>query len=49
MSKVESYLQLWHTGAYSHPDLHNGEKPLAPSDVNPGQQFFTTGLHFVNE
>jgi N-ethylmaleimide reductase len=35
------FAQLWHTGAYSHPDLHNGKKPLAPSDVNPGQQVFT--------
>lgn len=26
---------------YSHPDLHDGKKPLAPSDVNPGQQVFT--------
>ena len=33
--------QLWHTGAYSHPDLHNGKKPLAPSAVNPNQQVFT--------
>ncbi|WP_400263145.1 alkene reductase [Sphingobacterium sp. SG20118] len=35
------FAQLWHTGAYSHPDLHNGKKPLAPSDVNPEQQVFT--------
>jgi N-ethylmaleimide reductase len=35
------FAQLWHTGAYSHPDLHNGNKPLAPSDVNPEQQVFT--------
>ncbi|WPO84442.1 alkene reductase [Chryseobacterium sp. JJR-5R] len=35
------FAQLWHTGAYSHPDLHNGKKPLAPSDVNPEQQIFT--------
>ena len=33
--------QLWHTGAYSHPDLHYGKKPLAPSAVNPNQQVFT--------
>lgn len=37
------FAQLWHTGAYSHPDLHNGKKPLAPSDVNPNQQVFTAG------
>jgi N-ethylmaleimide reductase len=35
------FAQLWHTGAYSHPDLHHGKKPLAPSDVNPNQQVFT--------
>ncbi len=35
------FAQLWHTGAYSHPDLHNGKKPLAPSSVNPNQQVFT--------
>ena len=35
------FAQLWHTGAYSHPDLHHGKKPLAPSDVNPDQQVFT--------
>lgn len=35
------FAQLWHTGAYSHPDLHNGKKPLAPSNVNPQQQVFT--------
>jgi N-ethylmaleimide reductase len=35
------FAQLWHTGAYSHPDLHDGRKPLAPSDVNPEQQVFT--------
>jgi len=35
------FAQLWHTGAYSHPDLHNGKLPLAPSNVNPNQQAFT--------
>ncbi|MGY0034755.1 oxidoreductase [Pedobacter sp. NJ-S-72] len=35
------FAQLWHTGAYSHPDLHNGKKPLAPSSFNPEQQVFT--------
>ncbi|MET4140978.1 alkene reductase [Pedobacter sp. UYP1] len=35
------FAQLWHTGAYSHPDLHEGKKPLAPSNVNPAQQVFT--------
>lgn len=35
------FAQLWHTGAYSHPDLHGGKKTLAPSNVNPEQQVFT--------
>lgn len=35
------FAQLWHTGAYSHPDLHEGKKPLAPSNINPEQQVFT--------
>lgn len=35
------FAQLWHTGAYSHPDLHEGKKPLAPSNVNPEQKVFT--------
>lgn len=35
------FAQLWHTGAMSHPDLQNGNKPLAPSSINPNQQVFT--------
>ncbi|MDF2931632.1 MAG: NADH:flavin oxidoreductase/NADH oxidase [Chryseobacterium sp.] len=35
------FAQLWHTGAYSHPDLHNGNSPLAPSAYNPHLQVFT--------
>lgn len=35
------FAQLWHTGAYSHSDLHQGRLPLAPSNFNPGQQVFT--------
>lgn len=35
------FAQLWHTGAYSHPDLHNGKLPLAPSNYNPNQEVFT--------
>jgi N-ethylmaleimide reductase len=35
------FAQLWHTGAYSHPDLHNGNPPLAPSAYNPHLQVFT--------
>ena len=35
------FAQLWHTGAISHPDLQNGNKPLGPSAINPKQQVFT--------
>lgn len=35
------FAQLWHTGAYSHPDHHNGKAPLAPSSYNPNLQVFT--------
>ena len=29
------FAQLWHVGRISHPDLINGELPLAPSAINP--------------
>lgn len=35
------FAQLWHTGAYSHPDHHNGKAPLAPSAYNPKVEVFT--------
>jgi N-ethylmaleimide reductase len=35
-------LQLWHTGRISHPDLHGGERPVAPSAIRPEGQAFTT-------
>lgn len=34
-------LQLWHTGRISHPDLHDGEKPVAPSAITPDGQAYT--------
>jgi N-ethylmaleimide reductase len=34
-------LQLWHTGRISHPDLHDGEAPGAPSAVKPEGEAFT--------
>jgi N-ethylmaleimide reductase len=34
-------LQLWHTGRISHPDLHGGEPPVAPSAIKPAGQAFT--------
>ncbi|MBT2560186.1 alkene reductase [Pedobacter sp. ISL-68] len=35
------FAQLWHTGANSHPDLHGGDLPLAPSAINPNVKVFT--------
>lgn len=35
------FAQLWHTGAYSHPEHHNGKSPLAPSAYNPNVDIFT--------
>ena len=34
-------VQLWHVGRISHPDFHNGEKPVAPSAINANAQCFT--------
>lgn len=34
-------LQLWHTGRISHPDLHGGALPVAPSALKPEGQAFT--------
>ncbi len=35
------FVQLWHVGRISHPDFHNGEKPVAPSAINPNAKSFT--------
>ena len=35
------FAQLWHTGRLSHPDLHDGELPLAPSAINPYAKAYT--------
>ncbi len=38
-------LQLWHTGRISHPDLHDGALPVAPSAIKPvGQAFTYSGM-----
>ena len=34
-------LQLWHTGRISHPSLHDGALPVAPSAIKPEGQAFT--------
>jgi N-ethylmaleimide reductase len=34
-------VQLWHTGAMSHPDLRNGSLPVSASDVDPEQRSVT--------
>lgn len=35
------FAQIWHTGAYSHPDLLEGNLPLAASAINPNVKVFT--------
>ena len=35
------FVQLSHIGAVSHPDYFNGELPLGPSAINPGEKSFT--------
>jgi len=35
------FAQIWHVGRISHPDLLNGNLPLAPSALNPGIKVFT--------
>jgi len=39
------FLQLWHTGRISHPDLHGGALPVSASALKPaGQAFTNSGL-----
>ncbi|MGI4833094.1 MAG: alkene reductase [Janthinobacterium lividum] len=35
------FVQLWHVGRMSHPDLLGGNLPLAPSAINPHAQVYT--------
>ncbi|MUP46774.1 alkene reductase [Gramella sp. BOM4] len=35
------FIQLWHVGRMSHPKFHSGERPLAPSAVNPNAKVYT--------
>lgn len=35
------FIQLWHCGSISHPKFHDGNKPLAPSAVNPHEKVYT--------
>lgn len=35
------FCQLWHCGRMSHPDFHGGERPVAPSAINPRDKSFT--------
>ena len=35
------FLQLWHRGRISHPDLQGGRPPVAPSAIRPHGQAFT--------
>jgi len=38
-------VQLWHTGAMSHPDLRGGTPPLSASSVDPEQHSVTAAGH----
>jgi N-ethylmaleimide reductase len=35
------FMQLWHTGRISHPDLHGGALPVSASAIKPMGQTFT--------
>ncbi|WP_322981449.1 alkene reductase [Pseudomonas sp. C11] len=35
------FAQLWHVGRVSHPDFHNGELPVAPSEIRAEGEVFT--------
>ncbi|MEZ4775631.1 MAG: alkene reductase [Bacteroidia bacterium] len=35
------FMQLWHVGRISHPDLQNGKIPVAPSAINPNIEVYT--------
>ncbi|TPG71736.1 alkene reductase [Hymenobacter nivis] len=35
------FVQLWHVGRVSHPDLLDGDLPLAPSAINPHDKVYT--------
>jgi len=35
------FLQLWHVGRISHPDFHDGNKPIAPSAIKPKGRIMT--------
>lgn len=35
------FVQLWHVGRISHPDFHDGKKPVAPSAINANAQCYT--------
>lgn len=35
------FAQLWHCGRISHSDYHGGEKPVAPSAIQPAGDIFT--------
>jgi N-ethylmaleimide reductase len=38
------YIQLWHTGAMSHPDFFDGALPMSASAVNPEQVSVTPSV-----
>ena len=42
------FLQLWHVGRISHSSYHGGEKPVAPSAVQPAGRAMTPDLELVS-
>ena len=42
------FAQIWHVGRLSHPDLLNGNLPLAPSALNPNIQGDTT-IYYIQK
>ncbi|MBY4676914.1 alkene reductase [Marinobacterium arenosum] len=36
------FLQLWHVGRMSHSSFHGGQRPVAPSALNPNAQVWVT-------
>ncbi|MHC5362000.1 alkene reductase [Myroides sp. LJL110] len=41
LNKGIIFAQLWHVGRISHPDLLDGQLPLAPSAINPKVKAYT--------
>ncbi len=42
------FLQLWHVGRMSHEMFHNGEKPVAPSALDPDARVWVVNDEYPN-